>query len=95
MMLNGWRRVLAVLVMLAAPCAAAASTAPASASSTAPAYWCVRSHSPWSAYREWRSPLPHKCNSGFIIARVPPGTTQLVTVGAKSSFPVNQGLTVC
>jgi len=85
MMLNGWRRVLAVLVMLAAPCAAAASgTAPAAASSTAPAYWCVRSHSPWTAYRERRSPLPHKCNSGFIIARVPAGTTQLVTVGAKS-----------
>jgi hypothetical protein len=85
MMLNGWRRVLAVLVMLAAPCAAVASgTAPASASGTAPAYWCVRSHSPWSAYRERRSPLPHKCNSGFIIARVPAGTTQLVTVGAKS-----------
>ena len=81
MMHNGWQRMLVVLALLAAPFAAVAVPAAATA---APAYWCVKSHSPWGAYREWRAPLPHKCNAGYIIARVPAGTTQLVTVGAKS-----------
>src|SRR5262245_15275062 len=76
MVRNGWQRVLVVLAMLAAPFMAAA--APAAA------YWCVKSHSPWGAYRERRAPLPHRCRAGYIIARVPAGTTQLVTVGAKS-----------
>jgi L,D-peptidoglycan transpeptidase YkuD (ErfK/YbiS/YcfS/YnhG family) len=56
---------------------------PASAS-TSGVYWCVESHSPWNAYRE-RPPVPHSCDRGYIIARIPSsGTTQLVTVGAAS-----------
>ena len=82
MRLNGWQRSLAIVAMLAASCAAAV---PVSASSTSAAYWCVESHTPWHAYREWRLPLPHRCNRGYVLARIPSSaTTQLVTVGAAS-----------
>ena len=52
--------------------------------STGGSYWCVQSHSPWHAYEQRRPPLPHPCARGYVITRIPTGTTQLVTVGAAS-----------
>ena len=69
--------------MLAGIAAAVAVPAGPASASTSGAWWCVQSHSPWHAYRE-RPPVPHRCDRGYILARIGGTTTQLVTVGAAS-----------